>query len=126
MKIMFLRESEGVYRFNQSRIYVKVESGNRVLVKVGGGFMTVTEFIDKFQPIELEKVHRKNSIEGLAGRFQRKLSVQKINSELSSEMIESKPVNMPQLPDPEVTFDEKTEHNTAKFKQKKTNAFKNS
>ena len=27
MKIMFLRESEGVYQFGQKRVYVKVEKG---------------------------------------------------------------------------------------------------
>jgi len=45
MKIMFLRESEGVYRFGQKRVNVKVEAGNQVLVRVGGGFLTVDEFI---------------------------------------------------------------------------------
>ena len=42
---MFLRESEGVYRFGQKRVNVKVEAGNQVLVRVGGGFLTVDEFI---------------------------------------------------------------------------------
>jgi hypothetical protein len=28
MKIMFLRESEGVYRFGQKRVYIKVEKGD--------------------------------------------------------------------------------------------------
>ena len=41
MKIMFLRESEGVYQFGQRRVFIKVEKGNNVRVKVGGGFMSV-------------------------------------------------------------------------------------
>jgi hypothetical protein len=45
MKIMFLRESEGVYRFGQKRIYVKVEKGDKILVRVGGGFMHIEDFI---------------------------------------------------------------------------------
>ena len=45
MKIAFLRESEGVYKFGQKRIYLKVEQGNKILVRVGGGFMHIEEFI---------------------------------------------------------------------------------
>ena len=45
MKIMFLRESEGVYKFGQKRIYVKVEKGDKILVRVGGGFMHIEDFI---------------------------------------------------------------------------------
>lgn len=28
IKILFLRESEGVYQFGQKRVYVKIEKGN--------------------------------------------------------------------------------------------------
>jgi hypothetical protein len=45
MKIMFLRESEGVYQFGQKRVYIKVENGNQILVRVGGGFMHIDDFI---------------------------------------------------------------------------------
>ena len=45
MKIMFLRESEGVYQFGQRRVYIKVEKGNNLLVRVGGGFMHIQDFI---------------------------------------------------------------------------------
>jgi formaldehyde-activating enzyme involved in methanogenesis len=46
LKIMFLRESEGVYRFGQKRVYIKVEKGGAVYVRIGGGFMALDEFID--------------------------------------------------------------------------------
>lgn len=45
MKIMFLRESEGVYRFGQKRVYIKAEQGGRIAVRVGGGFMGIDEFV---------------------------------------------------------------------------------
>lgn len=45
MTILFLRESEGVYKFGQRRVYIKVENGNNVLVRVGGGYLQVDEFI---------------------------------------------------------------------------------
>ena len=52
MGIMFLRESEGVYQFGSRRVYVKVEKGEKILVRVGGGYMSIQEFIDKYTPEE--------------------------------------------------------------------------
>ena len=45
LKILFLRESEGVYQFGQKRVYIKVEKGDQILVRVGGGFMHIDDFI---------------------------------------------------------------------------------
>ena len=45
MNIAFVRESEGVYQFGQKRVYIKVEKGDRILVRVGGGYMNIEEFI---------------------------------------------------------------------------------
>ena len=41
LKILFLRESEGVYKFGQKRVYIKIEKGDQILVRVGGGFMHI-------------------------------------------------------------------------------------
>lgn len=41
MKIMFLRESEGVYLFGHRQVHIKVEKGNKVMVRVGGGYVNV-------------------------------------------------------------------------------------
>ena len=43
---MFLRESEGVYKFGQKRVYIKIEKGDQIKVRVGGGFMKIGDFID--------------------------------------------------------------------------------
>ena len=45
LKIMFMRESSGVYEFGQRRVHVKVEKG-KILIKVGGGFLSIDEFLD--------------------------------------------------------------------------------
>lgn len=45
---MFLRESEGVYQFGQKRVYIKVEKGGQIYVRVGGGFMHIEEFIEQY------------------------------------------------------------------------------
>ena len=56
MNIAFVRESEGVYQFGQKRVYIKVEKGDRILVRVGGGFMHIEEFIMQYTPEEVDKI----------------------------------------------------------------------
>ena len=72
LKIMFLRESEGVYTFGQRRVYIKVEKGDQLLVRVGGGFMHIDEFVKQYTDSELERVERKDVV----GRFMNKVAVQ--------------------------------------------------
>jgi len=60
MNIMFLRESEGVYQFGSKRVYIKVEKGDKILVRVGGGFMNINEFINQYTLEEAEKITRKD------------------------------------------------------------------
>ena len=45
LKIMFMRESSGVYHFGQKRINVKVEK-DKILIRVGGGYLGIDEFLD--------------------------------------------------------------------------------
>ena len=45
LKIMFMRESEGVYEFGSKRVYVRVDK-NKINVRVGGGFLSIDEFLD--------------------------------------------------------------------------------
>jgi len=45
LKIMFMRESQGVYEFGSKRIMVKVER-DKIQIKVGGGFISIDEFLD--------------------------------------------------------------------------------
>ena len=40
-----MRESEGVYQFGSKRVAVKVEKDN-IKIRVGGGYMSVAEFIE--------------------------------------------------------------------------------
>ena len=57
---MFLRESEGVYQFGQKRVYVKIEKGDQILVRVGGGFMHIDQFIEQYTEQEVEKLERRD------------------------------------------------------------------
>ena len=45
LKIMFMRSTPGVYEFGSKRINVRVEKG-RILIRVGGGYMSIDEFLD--------------------------------------------------------------------------------
>ena len=73
LKIMFLRESEGVYEFGSKRIMVKVER-DKIQIKVGGGYLSIDEFLDQYTPVELEKLERRDPLK----RFTERVAVQKV------------------------------------------------
>ena len=91
MKIMFLRESEGVYQFGSKRVYIKVDC-NQVLVRVGGGFIHVKDFMQKFTPIELEKIQRRDAL----SRFKSKLQVQTFATFDAFSSVETLPITFEQ------------------------------
>ena len=45
LKIMFMRESEGIYQFGTKRVYVRVDH-EKINIRVGGGFLSIDEFLD--------------------------------------------------------------------------------
>lgn len=45
LKIMFMRDSAGVYQFGSKRITVSVEKG-KIQIRTGGGFLSIDEFLD--------------------------------------------------------------------------------
>jgi hypothetical protein len=53
--IKFKRLEGGNYVFGTKKVYIKVEN-SRLLVKVGGGFTNIDEFLWIYTPVELEKV----------------------------------------------------------------------
>ena len=72
LKIMFMRESEGVYEFGSRRVMVKVER-DKIQIKVGGGYLSIDEFLDQYTPVELEKLERRDPLK----RFSEKVAIQK-------------------------------------------------
>ena len=62
MNIMFLRESEGVYKFGQKRVHIKIEKGRNILVRVGGGYIGVDDFIKQYTREEVDKINRRNIV----------------------------------------------------------------
>lgn len=58
LKSLFTRESEGVYQFGTKRVNIKIDS-SKILVRVGGGYLKIDEFVDQYLPIEMEKIGNK-------------------------------------------------------------------
>jgi hypothetical protein len=67
-----MKESEGVYHFGSKRVYVRVER-DHITVRVGGGYLSIDEFLDIYTPMELEKVERNDPIK----KFSEKVAVNK-------------------------------------------------
>ena len=70
LKVMFMRESSGVYEFGSTRVWIKLER-DKLQIKVGGGFLTVDEFLDQYTPAELAKLERRDPLK----RFNEKVAV---------------------------------------------------
>lgn len=70
LKVMFMRESEGVYEFGQKRVGIKVEK-DRINVRVGGGYLSIDEFLDQYTPTELAILERKDPLK----RFSEQIAV---------------------------------------------------
>jgi len=57
---LFNRENYGVYTFGSKRITIKLEQ-EKLIVRVGGGYLVIHEFTELYTPIEFEKFQRKSS-----------------------------------------------------------------
>ena len=71
MKIMFLRESEGVYQFGQKRVNIKITKGDNILIRVGGGFMGIEQFIKTYTNGEVDSIRKRDPLQ----RFSQKMTV---------------------------------------------------
>jgi hypothetical protein len=52
---LFMRESSGVYQFGTRRLYVKME-GPKIFIRVGGGYLTLEQFLRENVNVELERM----------------------------------------------------------------------
>ena len=88
LKIMFLRESEGVYQFGSKRVAIRVDK-DKINIRVGGGYLAIDEFLDQYTPAELEKLERKDPLR----QFSQRVAVQK--TAIGKEANESSPIRSP-------------------------------
>jgi len=59
---MFLREQEGIYQFGSQRVFVTINKNNQLLVRTGGGYISVEEFSEKMTPGEIEKIKKRSDV----------------------------------------------------------------
>ena len=57
LKIMFIRQSEGIYTFGSKRVNVKLEKGD-LKCRVGGGYLNIADFVSQHMNVELEKMDK--------------------------------------------------------------------
>ena len=68
LKIMFMRESEGVYQFGTKRVMIKCVK-DKIEIRVGGGFLSLDEFLDQYTPTELQVLERKDPMRRMTDRI---------------------------------------------------------
>ena len=54
MCLLFEWKNEGIYNFGSKKTSIKFEYGD-LKVRVGGGYISIEDFIAQYLPIELEK-----------------------------------------------------------------------
>lgn len=59
LRIMFTRNSEGVYTFGSRKVKMFLEN-NKLRVRVGGGFLSIDEFLDHYHSIEYDKMEHRD------------------------------------------------------------------
>lgn len=52
--LFFVRESNGIYSYGRKRLMMKIEN-DQIIMRVGGGFLTIDNFIDTYSPQEIRK-----------------------------------------------------------------------
>lgn len=65
LSVMFVRLQPGIYSFGSKKVCVKVENG-KINIRVGGGYMRIHEFLEKYTSMEFEKSVREG-IDPLGG-----------------------------------------------------------
>ena len=50
-------------------MYLKVEKGGNILVRVGGGFLHIDDFLEQYTQLEVDKIQRKDVL----ARFENKI-----------------------------------------------------
>lgn len=113
LKVMFMRESSGIYQFGTRKVYVKVEQ-DKIIIRVGGGFLTIDEFLDIYTPLEIEKLERKSPLK----KFSEKVAVQKTC--IGREVREDSPIRSPARNSPKRGGSPKRSSPRRKMSPKKT------
>ena len=55
--MLFVREGDGVYTYGKRRVFMKIEK-DQIIIRVGGGYLMIDEFIEKYSPVEERRKNR--------------------------------------------------------------------
>ena len=75
LKLMFMREQAGKYEYGTKRVEIRISQG-KLQIRVGGGYLTIDEFLDQYMTIELQKVERRDPLKKFAGQLALAKSIQ--------------------------------------------------
>jgi hypothetical protein len=83
-KMLFVRESEGVYSYCKKKVII-MKDGERLVFRVGGGFMSIEDFIKNYTIIRDPKLSRQlrsspNRLKNIKNRGSPRASVSQFNS----------------------------------------------
>jgi len=53
-KMLFVREGAGIYTYCKKKVFLKSKS-DQLIIRVGGGYMSLDEFIENFNPFQFWK-----------------------------------------------------------------------
>ena len=67
---MFIRDSEQIYKFGKKRVFIKIENGDHIRVRIGGGFMNIDNFMEQYAQVEFEKIERADMLQTFITRFE--------------------------------------------------------
>jgi len=59
--VKFIRLGEGTYTFGSKKIRVKLSNG-KLVIRIGGGYMMIGEFLNHYTLQELDKLRREKAI----------------------------------------------------------------
>lgn len=54
LQVMFIRLQPGIYSFGSKKVCIKVENG-KIIIRVGGGYMRINDFLDTYTSTELDR-----------------------------------------------------------------------
>lgn len=60
LKVLFIRDSPGIYQFGTRRVHLKLEQHGHIKVRVGGGWVSIDEFLDLYTKQEVDKMKAAN------------------------------------------------------------------
>ena len=70
-----MRESDGVYQFGSKRVRVMCVR-DKIQIQVGGGYLSLDEFLDQYTPTELQVLERKDPMRRMTDRIALQKTIQ--------------------------------------------------